>query len=215
MGSNAQRRRPQRESKVAQMRRDEKSRQRRSTTVLTVVLVVLVIVAVVGVWWAVKVGSGDDSLSSNAAIEGVKTYDNLSRGHTTEPVDYPQTPPVGGDHNPQWLDCTGTIYDAPVQNENAVHALEHGAVWITYEPSRSRADVDELKSHIDGSYIFMSPYQDQGAPVALTAWGEQLKLQSATDPRIDEFITEYRQGPQTPEPEAPCAAEAVMPSPSS
>jgi hypothetical protein len=215
MGSNAQRRRQQRESKVAQMRRDEKSRQRRSTMVMTIALVVLVVVAVAGVVWAVKAGSGDDSSSSSASIDGVKTYDNLSRDHTDQPVDYPQTPPVGGDHNPQWLDCTGTIYDKPVQNENAVHSLEHGAVWITYEPSLPKADVDELKSYIDGSYIFMSPYPDQGAPIALTAWGTQLKLQSATDPRIDEFITKYRQGPQTPEPQAPCSVTSAMPSPSS
>ncbi|MFL6179378.1 MAG: DUF3105 domain-containing protein [Actinomycetes bacterium] len=214
MGSNAQRRREAREKKVAQLRKEDKSRQRRSSTLVTIVLVVAVVLAIAGVWWAVAAGSGGGDSTSAGDIEGVKTYDNLSRNHTTDPVSYPQTPPVGGDHNPQWLDCTGRIYDKPVHNENAVHGLEHGAVWVTYDPSLPQADIDALKSHIDGSYIFMSPYPDQGAPIALTAWGKQLKLQSATDPRIDQFITEYRQGAQTPEPGAPCDPASPMPSPS-
>ncbi len=214
MGSNAQRRREAREKKVAQLRKEDKSRQRRSSTFVTMGLVIAVVLAIAGVWWAVAAGSDGGGTTSASDIEGVKTYDNLSRTHTTDPVSYPETPPVGGDHNPQWLDCTGTIYDKPVQNEAAVHALEHGAVWLTYEPSLPKSDVDTLKSYIDGSYIFMSPYSDQGAPIALTAWGKQLKLQSATDPRIDQFITEYRQGAQTPEPGAACNAASPMPSPS-
>ena len=36
-------------------------------------------------------------------------------------------------HDPVWLDCGA--YDAPVRDENAVHDLEHGSVWITYDPT--------------------------------------------------------------------------------
>ena len=63
----------------------------------------------------------------------VKSYSNLSRNHTKEPVDYPQTPPVGGPHNPIWQNCG--FYSKPVRNEHAVHSMEHGAVWITYSPT--------------------------------------------------------------------------------
>jgi hypothetical protein len=208
MGSNAQRRREQREKKVAQLRKDDKSRQRRSSTLISIGLVVVVVLAIAGIWWAVKAGSD----AQTSAIDGVKTYDNLSRGHTEQAVDYPQSPPVGGDHNPQWLDCTGTIYDEPVHNENAVHALEHGAVWVTYDPSLSSSDVDALTTHIDGSYIFMSPYAGQDAQVEATAWGSQLELDGVDDPRLDEFISQYRQGDQTPEPGAPCDAPSSTPS---
>ena len=38
---------------------------------------------------------------------------------------------MGGEHFAAWLDCG--VYDAPVPDEVAVHDLEHGAVWITYD----------------------------------------------------------------------------------
>ena len=45
---------------------------------------------------------------------------------------YTETPPAGGPHDPVWDDCG--VYTQPLRNENAVHALEHGTVWITYRP---------------------------------------------------------------------------------
>ncbi len=57
---------------------------------------------------------------------------------------------------PQWLNCG--IYDQPVLNENAVHALEHGAVWITYNPDLSADDVQKLRDLMPSSYIVLSPY---------------------------------------------------------
>lgn len=147
------------------------------------------------------------SAPSDAGIEGVATYGDLTRDHTTDAVAYPQSPPVGGDHDRQWVDCTGTVYDEPLRNENAVHALEHGAVWVTYTDAVSDDDVAALVSKVDGEpYSFMSPYVDQESPIVLTAWGVQLGVESADDARIDEFLTAYRSGPQTPEPGATCEA---------
>ena len=48
---------------------------------------------------------------SGEGIEGVQTYGDLTRDHTDDTVDYPQSPPVGGDHKAEWVDCTGTVYD--------------------------------------------------------------------------------------------------------
>jgi hypothetical protein len=147
------------------------------------------------------------SAPGDGGIEDVQTYGDLSREHTTDAVAYPQSPPVGGDHDPQWVDCTGTVYDEPVRNENAVHAMEHGAVWITYTDALSQADIDTLGAKVDGEpYSFMSPYPEQASPIALTAWGVQLGVSGVDDPRIDAFLTAYRAGPQTPEPGATCEA---------
>jgi hypothetical protein len=143
-------------------------------------------------------------------IAGVVTFTNLSHTHVTGKVTYPQVPPVGGDHNQIWLNCG--IYDQPVANENAVHSMEHGAVWITYQPNLPSSAVDQLRGLVRGhSYAILSPYTGLPSPVVASAWGLQLKMQSASDSRLAQFISKYEQGPQTPEPGAPCSGGTGTP----
>jgi hypothetical protein len=127
--------------------------------------------------------------------------------HTTGPVDYAQTPPVGGPHDPQWADCTGTVYPAPIRPENAVHSLEHGAVWITYDPDRLSADdLATLVGMVEGQQATMlSPYPDQPTPLSLQAWGHQLALAELDTGVVEDFLVTYRLAPDgSPEPGASC-----------
>lgn len=145
-----------------------------------------------------------------APIPGIVTYGNLSRDHITGNISYPQTPPVGGAHSPVWQNCG--IYTAPVINEHAVHSLEHGAVWITYQPSLNASAIASLRDQVRGqSYVLLSPYPGLPAPIVLSAWGIQLKVTKANDPRIAQFLSTYSQGPQTPEPGAPCSGGVGTP----
>src|SRR3954454_9378538 len=89
--------------------------------------------------------------------QGTLTFGDLPRTHVDTPIEYPQTPPVGGKHNPAWQNCQ--YYDTAVPNERAVHSLEHGAVWITYAPDTSQADRDVLKALAHASdHILVSEY---------------------------------------------------------
>ncbi len=142
--------------------------------------------------------------SKPTVIPGVVFYEVTDRTHVEATVEYPQVPPVGGAHNPQWLSCNGDVYDTPVINENAVHSLEHGAVWITYREDVPEADKEVLKQKVAG-YTFMSPYSEQSGKIMLTAWGAQLTVEDVLDERINQFLAEYRQGKQTPEPGATCS----------
>jgi hypothetical protein len=84
--------------------------------------------------------------------------------------------------------------------------LEHGAVWITYQPGLPEEDVTQLQDLVRGqSHLLLSPYPGLKSPVVLTAWGLQLELTSVQDSRIEEFIDRYQQGPQTPERGASCS----------
>ena len=144
-------------------------------------------------------GSGDPP-------EGVEEFDYGGAGqHTQDNVDYEQSPPVGGEHNPAWQNQG--FYDSPVRNELAVHLLEHGAVWITYSPDLSQEEKDELQEIVEGKNCLMaSPYADlpSGTPVVASAWNRQIQLDGVDDPRLNQFITAFRQGPQTPEKGAAC-----------
>ena len=133
-----------------------------------------------------------------AEVEGVETFTNETL-HVEEPVDYPQSPPAGGPHNPAWLNCG--IYGEPQQNENAVHSLEHGAVWVTYDASQVTGDeLDALKAEMPSSYAILSPYEGLDSPIVMSAWNAQLKLDSADDERIPQFFEEYWRNQNVPEP---------------
>ena len=159
---------------------------------LIIAAVAVVVFAAAAIGYAVvqvnKVNA--DKVGSISEIAGVKTY-NYSAGqeHVTTPVDYPETPPVGGAHDGEWADCTGTVYKVDIRHENAVHSMEHGAVWITYNPDKlSDADVAKLAKLVDGtSGRMLSPYKGLDAPISLQAWNTQLKVKSADDKRIKQF----------------------------
>ena len=150
------------------------------------------------------------------APAGTQVYDVPSRGHTTQHVQYPQTPPVGGVHAPVWLNCG--IYDQPVPAENAVHSLEHGVVWITYDPARlDSTQVDILRgmvgAHYAGRerYLILSPYPGLPSPVVASAWGVQLRADRASDVRLSQFIDYFLQGPETPEHAGRCTGGVGRP----
>jgi hypothetical protein len=136
-------------------------------------------------------------------IEGLISYGTLSSNHVEGAVTYAQVPPAGGDHHATWMRCDA--YSEPIPNERAVHSLEHGAVWITYSPDLDPAQLSKLQASVRSqSYLLLSPYEGLPAPIVATAWGLQIKLDSADDPRLVQFIRNYRQGPQTLEPGAAC-----------
>lgn len=134
-------------------------------------------------------------------IAGVETFEVDATTHTTEPVDYPQDPPVGGPHDPSWQKCA--VYDAPVRNENAVHSLEHGGVWITYQSDLAGSDRETLEELAEGQrYVLISPYPELEDPVVASAWGAQLRVDDVNDPRLRAFIDRY--AGNGPEPGANC-----------
>ena len=138
----------------------------------------------------------------------VETWEITDRAHTTDDVTYPQDPPAGGAHAPIWLACG--VYDEPVRDENAVHDLEHGAVWITHDPDLSDDDRAVLAGQLPDNGI-MSPREGLPSPVVVTVWGAQLRLDSADDRRLGLFLEEYGDGHTAPEFGVSC--EGGTPSP--
>lgn len=136
-------------------------------------------------------------------IDGVEAYDIEDNSHVEGAVDYDQSPPVGGPHNPVWVNCD--FYSSEVPNENAVHALEHGVVWITYDD----VDDDTLETLADladdNDRLLVSEYPDQDSPLVLTAWNRQMPVDDLDDARVEDFIDTYTGDDSVaPEPGASC-----------
>jgi hypothetical protein len=125
----------------------------------------------------------------------------------TQRVAYDHFPPIGGPHDNIWADCAGIVYPTAVRNENMVHSLEHGTVWIAYNPDQIKdAALTKLKSKVEGQpYLMLSPYPGLDRPISMQSWGHQLKLDSADDSRVDDFIKSLRSNRfTTPEPGGRC-----------
>lgn len=201
----------QRGAKLAQIRTEQAKQKRNkligvvSACVLAVGLVAtLVTVALVNDPPSVAVPRG------SIEIAGLQTFDGLTQNHVDTAVSYPQTPPVGGDHSATWLNCG--IYSEPVPNENAVHDLEHGAVWVTYDPAVvDEAQVQALRDELPETFIVLSPLPGTSSPIMLTAWGAQVGVDTVDDERIGQFVDKFWTSPDAPEPGAPCTGGVDAP----
>ena len=177
------------------------------------------------------------TVPNTSGLRGVVAYDTAgwptssskgpaskALGHTHVPgsVKYSVTPPVGGDHNATWMNCG--VYDKPVPAERAVHNLEHGAVWITYQPSLPKSEVNQLRAFFgrqtvispggasSSRYIDLTPYPGLPAPIVASSWGFQLRLTSPADPRLQQFVNAFRASRKyTPEYGAPCVGGTGTP----
>lgn len=131
--------------------------------------------------------------------------------HVEEDIYGPDEVPAGGAHAPIWQNCG--YYLQPIEAENAVHSLEHGAVWIAYSPDLPAAQVDILRGLSSSSgKVLVSPVTGLDDPVVATAWGYQLRLDNAEDPRLTQFIVEFARSLSAPEPGGACSGGVGLPS---
>jgi hypothetical protein len=128
--------------------------------------------------------------------------------HVTGKVTYVTSPPAGGPHDPVWMNAG--VYDKPVPNERAVHTLEHGGVWIAYRASLPADQVRQLVDFVgkqslipeqiqgmtgqSNRYVTLAPWVDDSLPsqIVISAWGHQLQLTDAADPRMQRFVDVFR-----------------------
>jgi hypothetical protein len=197
---------PSRQEKVAALKHEQSVAQRKRKIGIAAAwsaVLVLVVVVVLVITTSGTPKNASASTATPSAIAGVQTFPNQTAQHVTGTVAYDPLPPVGGDHSVTLLNCG--VYSENVPNENAVHSLEHGAVWITYDASTITGDqLATLRKAIPSTYAILSPFVGLPTSVVASAWGAQLDLTDPADPRLAAFITAYRGAATAPEPGSPC-----------
>jgi hypothetical protein len=112
--------------------------------------------------------------------------------------------PAGGAHDAIWQNCG--FYGEEIRSENAVHSLEHGAVWISYDPSLPADDVQALRGFVSRTEkVLVSSVAGQNAPIIATAWATQLEIEDASDARLGQFVNEFTGSRSAPEPGGRCS----------
>lgn len=175
-----------------------------------------------GVWFFTKDGPSSMEEGTDLAIEkvskpveGTVDYQIESRGHVavgTRVTNYNSNPPNSGDHWDQ--PANAGIYENEMPDEQLVHNLEHGYIWISYlptvqqseatdgaqlKPGLSEEDKKVLEELVkkDDWKIILAPRKTNDSLIALTAWGRVLKMDSFNLDKVRGFIRIYRnRGPE-------------------
>lgn len=130
------------------------------------------------------------------AIE-IQGREHIAEGSNHPP--YNSNPPTSGWHYP--VAANTGFYDYALADEQVVHNLEHGHVWIAYKPNLPAGIIQLLRGFASGTVI-VTPRPANETDVALAAWGRldafNLKNGEFDRQRIRDFIVRYRnKGPES------------------
>lgn len=116
----------------------------------------------------------------------------------------------------QWQNCG--IYDEPLNLDNILAAMAHGAVWVGYRPDLSSDSIETLRELVrqaqgqrDEPMIILAPEPSFGDTIIATAWRVQLAVPDANDPRLKQFLTQFQASSYTPQLEEPCTGGVGQP----
>ena len=129
-----------------------------------------------------------------------QAFENQGQTHI-QPGDshsaYNSNPPTSGWH---WAQpANWGVYDKPLVDEQAVHNLEHGGIWISYKDidEETKTNLESIAKANSGSVI-MSPRDANDAKIILASWTRLEKLDSYDEAKIREFIRSNKN--KSPEP---------------
>ena len=134
---------------------------------------------------------------------GVEQSDH-GREHVSSKEYGGDQPPTSGTHaNP----VSWGVYDTEIRDDEALHNLEHGGVYVSYHPDLPEDEVDKLKALLFAPYsdsefqprkIIMAPRENNKAPIVLSSWLRSEKLENFDAEKIKEYVT--RNTGKSPEP---------------
>ena len=104
-------------------------------------------------------------------------------------VEYHSNPPTSGDHWP--APAPWGVYRSPQPDEQLVHNLEHGGVWISYQgiDDSTRAKLEVFGQKYPDAVV-VTPRPENDRKIALASWGRFEKSDVLNEERIERFIRE-------------------------
>lgn len=184
----------------------EKPQQAKPRSIGKIIGLVAFLVAGIGL---VAVVAQPPAESIDGVPQGTEIVAVADAVHIDGEIPYEDVVPAGGPHNPIWLNCG--VYDTPVREENAIHSMEHGAVWITYNQTVDADGLDALVRLGGRARVIVSPVPEQESAVLATSWGRRLRVDDPTDTRVEQFATEFTKIEYSPEPGASCSGGVGSP----
>ncbi|MBI2100879.1 MAG: DUF3105 domain-containing protein [Candidatus Vogelbacteria bacterium] len=165
-------------------------------------IIIVIILVALGGWWFVR----EVQERIPAVADQSTAYPELGRDHIPVGAEHPpynSNPPSSGWHYAETAKLGFYAVDEPSPaDENLIHNIEHGEIWIAYRPTIPEPIQEALKQFAAESLVIITPRSANDTDIALVAWGRvdkwDLEPAGALDEqRIRDFITRWRnRGPE-------------------
>jgi predicted small lipoprotein YifL len=142
-----------------------------------------------------------DEVRERDGCTEVEEFDSEGGSHRTDPgerVEYEHNPPHSGDH--YQIAAPWGLYDSQTRrDEELVHNLEHGHLWITHK-GLSDEQQDELleMARINPYHLVLMPRKENPKDgVFITAWTAQVYCERPSAAALQYMVDTWRdQGPE-------------------
>jgi len=101
--------------------------------------------------------------------------------------EYETNPPTSGSHAES---IPFGIYDTEVVDENAIHNMEHGGIWITYKDlsDEDLAKLEEIARKAPRS-VLLSPRSANDSRISVASWQRLMHLEEVDVEAIEDYIS--------------------------
>ena len=153
----------------------------------TLGLYLLVVIAVLGIGFLLFQSEQTTEQNLPGTFYESQGQTHIDPGFTDHPA-YSSNPPTSGWHWPQA--APWGVYDVTQPDEQLIHNLEHGGIWVSYKLSTVDAETIAKLKDFTKRYrkIIVEPREANEANISLAAWTRLENLDQYDEAKIVTFI---------------------------
>lgn len=166
----------------------------KKTLIVIGVVVVLVILAFISSSMAKKKEKqAIDNLFDKQIVLDIQEFKDQGADHISDPglFTYNSNPPTSGPHYgqaPGW-----GFYPEPIDDESAIHALEHGGVWVSYR-DLNQEEINLLKEFASNNSqsVIVTPRPQNSSRISAASWTKLVDFENIDVEALQKFLLLYK-----------------------
>ena len=130
-----------------------------------------------------------DNLFEKEIVLNIQKFKDQGAEHISEfgNFEYNSNPPTSGPHYaqaPSW-----GFYSEAIDDESALHAVEHGGIWISYR-DLSEPEIELLKdfAETNNQSVIITPRALNDAAISVVSWTKLVNFESVDVDALQKFL---------------------------
>ena len=187
----------ERKKKIRELKKQTEKKQK-TTSMARNVVVFIAILAVLIVGYRLVTKKTPEEIAfqeeiKEVSLEGkveeleVEGANHVGAGQT---VSYSTNPPTSGSH---WTNpADWRFFDKSLPDEQLVHNIEHGGIWISYK-GLSSENIDRLKdiAKNNSNSVVVTNRENNDDSIVVVSWGRMMRLDEVDEALIQKYINTY------------------------